>query len=184
MDGMKKSLEYQPLRNNGINRYITITDMSLISKKKEIRGMVSINIYPDQEENSRVLIDCSRDGLCIFMNQSINEAHAVIDNAAHRLNHNHNHNQRCVQCKVPKLNPIEKKILLGINSMISQEKIASLLQISYKSVSYHKCNVMRKLSLKDNSELHFYLLKFRQSDKRRGVMRLYPSRILKNPLYI
>jgi DNA-binding CsgD family transcriptional regulator len=128
-------------------------------QSNEPNGKLFFSIYPSQRKSAKKLgSTCYLESGAIYqdisivlflewISQAINQKKTVIDN-----------NRHCPK-KLTLLTHREKEILYLIRRQFGQQKIASYLGVSHKTVSNHTRTIIRKLGLNRKIELLNWIIK-------------------------
>ncbi|WP_231591980.1 helix-turn-helix transcriptional regulator [Yersinia massiliensis] len=99
-------------------------------------------------------------GLVIFRNDSINKlSHKVECTIANMINHGHGHDVICNDRGVIKLTSTQIKICEFFYNGVTAKTASLLLNLSEKTISTHKRNVMRKINVINNQGLYLWIEK-------------------------
>ncbi|AKG70927.1 DNA-binding transcriptional activator BglJ [Serratia fonticola] len=173
-NGLMRAIHNSPQMNTDINLAV---DCITPYKKKSIinyKSRVDMDIYESKYETSRVFFPCGQDGLCIFKDASLERNTDSIKRAIQLLKDKSSEKSKyCEKCPAPQLSHMEHHVLQLLSWGLSPTSIAHINNLSFKTISRHKRNAMEKLSIHNNTELNYFILKTKEFIKRKATVTLF-----------
>ncbi|EKS6740490.1 LuxR family transcriptional regulator [Enterobacter ludwigii] len=133
-----------------------ISNLTLYARKFEAQHKQWIAVCEKSERRFVTVAKYSNLMGVIYRDDKINDVIRMVEYAIHHRKRREDI-VRYYRRDIQKLTCQERKILNYIREGLSYEQIANELRINTKTVSTHKCTVMRKLDMKRNIELHHWL---------------------------
>lgn len=114
-------------------------------------------ILDKNDRDRNALPDCVSVAGRIYRNESAKSLLAKVERVLYLREHAPDLFQRCSGCKNRRLTEQETRVMGYMGRGFSPSQISRILNIAPKTVSSHKCTVMRKLHLTRNNELYHWL---------------------------
>ncbi|WP_258089453.1 helix-turn-helix transcriptional regulator [Serratia liquefaciens] len=132
---------------------------------------VDIAVYECRDDTSRMFFPCKRDGACIFKKDPLVRSIDSINRAINLLiDGKKEEAKNCTQCSLPQLTNMEHHVLEALSMGLSSTAIAKINSLSSKTISIYKRRLMRKLSIKNNTELNYFILKSKEFIRRKATI--------------